>query len=338
MAKADIEEDSLESSNEPEVKSGASKTPSAPAADTGEVHAAPDQQAPAKKTIKAGKGKNLLLRITQKINIYLLLFIMILIISGAVLVILAVGGSKKDEPKIASQSISSETLRQLAEKDTTIGDPKQVLNVQSNAIFTGKVLVRDDLDVAGQLKVNGSLSLPGVTVAGSAMMDQVQINKNLSAGGDANIQGQLSVKKGMSVSGNAAVGGTLTANQIATSGLQLIGDLTLTTHVVAGGPTPGRSNGASIGAGGTASVSGSDTGGTININTGTSPSVGCYVTVSFVKKYNSTPRVIISPTNSGAAVLDYYVTRSTTSFSLCAAGASAPASNSTYSFDYIIIG
>lgn len=310
-----IETDSLESSS-------------------GSVRPAPGQQ-----TQGGGKpltGPSAFKRFTRRFNIYLLLFILVLVISAAVILVLAYSSNTTKDPTVSSQSLPSSTLKQLASSDATVGDPKQVLNVQSNAIFAGKVLIRDSLDVAGEIHVSGSLTLPGITVSGDSTFDQVSINKTLNIGGDASVLGQLVVKKNLSVSGTGTFGGVVTAPQIATNQLQILGDLTMTSHLIAGGSSPGQSGGAALGSGGTASISGSDTSGTVNINVGNGPATACFITINFTKRYNNTPHVVISPVNSNAASLSYYVNRTSSGFSICTA--SQPASNSDYSFDYIVLG
>jgi hypothetical protein len=299
----------------------------------GPVQAAPGQPAAA-----ADKAPKLPFRkrIAHHVNIYLLLFILVLVLAGAGTVVMMFQQKSSSDPTISSQAIPTDTLKELAKSDATVGDPKQVLNVQSNAVFAGKVLIRDSLDVAGQIHVNGSLSLPGITVSGDSTFDSVQVNKALNIGGDTSVLGQLSVKKNLSVSGSGSFGGAITAPQIATSQLQILSDLNLTSHIVAGGATPGRGTGGALGGGGTASVSGSDTAGSVNINTGGGTSAGCMVTVNFVGRFNSTPHVVITPTTSSAASTSYYVNRSTTSFSVCAA--TPPPANSSLGFDYIVLG
>ncbi|HSH55429.1 MAG TPA: hypothetical protein VK983_01225, partial [Candidatus Limnocylindrales bacterium] len=121
-------------------------------------------------------------RLSHKVNIYLLLFILVLLIAGGVVLVTAMSQQKQkaeeaEDKPIASQQLSTDTLKQLANTDATVGDPKQVLSVQSNAVFAGKVLVRDSLDVAGTIRVGGALSLPGITVSGQSNFDQVTVNK-----------------------------------------------------------------------------------------------------------------------------------------------------------------
>lgn len=299
------------------------------------VQASPDEAASASKS-KGIKLPGPLHKYRHRFNIYLLFFLLVLVIAGAILVITALASREtKDPASINSQDLTSEALKQLSNTDATVGDPKQVLNVQSNAIFAGKVLVRDSLDVAGTIKVGGALSLPGITVSGESNFDSINVTKALNIGGDASLQGHLNVKKNIAVSGGGTFGGAVSAPQIATSTLQLLGDLTLTRHITAGGPTPGRSIGGAVGSGGTASVSGSDTAGFINVNTGSSPTAGCFVTVNFAQRFNSTPRVLLTPVGSDAGTLTYYVNRTSTGFSVCVT--TPPPANASFGFDYFAL-
>lgn len=272
----------------------------------------------------------------KSVNLYLLLFVFVLVLVAAIAVIAYRQGShSSSNGPISSQPLDQKALEELANTDATVGSSAQLLNVQSNTFFAGKVLVRDTLEVAGQLRVGGSLSLSGVTVSGSSSFDQVQVNKNLAVGGDTSLQNSLTVQKNVNVTGNGSFGGTLSAQRLTVSSLQLSGDLNLTRHITAGGPTPSRSNGSALGSGGTSSISGSDTSGSITINTGNGPSAGCFLTVNFTNKFNSTPHVLLTPVGSSAAALNYYVNRSTSSFSVCSTNAAT--ANSNFGFDYFIL-
>ncbi len=267
------------------------------------------------------------------LNIYLLMFILILVITGVIIFVGIQRNKKVDTAStIDNQPLSEEVIKQLQSSATKIGDPKQTLSIESNAIFTGKVLFRDSIDVAGTIKVGGAMSLPGLTVSGEANFDQIQANK-LSVAGDTNIQGQLTVQKNLTVSGGASFGGGISAPVVSTQSLQINGDLQFSRHLDAGGGTPGKSNGNALGGGGTASISGSDSAGTVNINIGGGPSAGCFVSISFTNAFNSTPHVVVSPVGGGAGGLAYYVDRSSTGFSICSVNAAAP--GSSFAFDYI---
>jgi cytoskeletal protein CcmA (bactofilin family) len=284
------------------------------------------KDAPKKK--KKGKG------IFGRFSVYLLMFVVVLLLAFMVVIGTYLRSHSKNNTKINTQNLSQSDLSQLAQSDVTVGDAKQVLNVQSNAVFAGQVLVRSDLQVAGKLQVGGSLSLTGITVSGDSIFDQLQVNKNLQVAGDTAVQGQLSVQKSISVNGTGTFNGALSAPSIIVNTLQISGDLSLTHHIIAGGANPGRSSGNALGGGGTASVSGSDTAGSITINTGSSPSVGCFITVNFANKFSSTPHVVVSPVEATAGNLNYYVTRTTGSFTVCSTNAAA--GGQTFGFDYII--
>lgn len=274
-------------------------------------------------------------RFAKKINIYLLLFLFLLTVAGGVVVVTYLASKKQEKNTVQTQSLNGDTLKQLATSDVTVGQPKQILNVQSNAVFAGKVLVRDSLEVAGPIQVGGSLSVPGITVSGNSIFEQLQVNKNLSVQGDGSIQGQLSVQKSLSVAAGATFGGPITAPAITVNTLQMNGSLTLTKHIVIGGATPDRDNGPALGGGGTVALSGSDTAGSININTGSGPVAGCFATIKFTQKYNATPNVIATPIGPGAALIGYYVNRTANDFSVCAAN--NPPANASFGFDYFIV-
>lgn len=281
---------------------------------------------------KKGGIKSLL----RRFNFYLLLFIFILIIAGGILMVAYFQSKAASKTStLKTQTLTQNTLNQVANSDATVGNTQQVLNVQSSAVFAGKVLVRQDLEVAGSLRIGGTVGLTNLTVAGTTQLGQVQVNKDLSIAGDNAIQGAVTIGKSLQVSGSGNFSGPLSAPQITTSNFSLNNDLTLTHHIVAGGGTPGRSSGSALGSGGTSSVSGSDTAGAVTINTGSSPPAGCFVTVNFTQKYNNTPHILLTPVGSGAGGLAYYVNRTSTGFSIC--DATAPPSGTSFAFDYFVI-
>lgn len=269
------------------------------------------------------------------LNIYLLIFIFIVVLAVGFVLIGIQRNKKIDKPTTTiSQTLSADELKKLSESEQKIGDPKSTLSIESNAIFSGKVLVRDSLDVAGTIKVGGALSLPGISVSGASTFDQITAN-NLSITGNTAVQGQLNVQKGITSTGGATFGGPISAPQLTVQSLQLSGDLQLTRHIDAGGGTPGKSDGSALGAGGSAAVSGTDTAGTVNINTGGGANAGCFVTVNFTQRFNGTPHIAISPVGAAAGSLNYYITRSNSNFSICTA--SAPPAGQSFAFDYVAI-
>jgi cytoskeletal protein CcmA (bactofilin family) len=243
------------------------------------------------------------------------------------------GEKQKAQSVIDSQNLSEGALKQLANSDVTVGNSRQVLKVESNAIFSGSVLVRSDLEVAGTIKVGGELQLPGMSVTGNSHFNQLQAD-NLTIASNGTVQGAFVIKKGLTVSGNSSFD-TLSAAQITTTAFQLNGELRLTNHITAGGPSPSAERGNAVGSGGTVSVNGSDTTGSIVVNTGSGTSAGCFATINFARKFNSTPHVVLTPIGSGGASVDYYVNRSSSQFSVCTANA-APGGQ-TFGFDYIVL-
>lgn len=269
----------------------------------------------------------------RRFNIYLLLFIFVVAIAIAIVVFMTFKAKQDVNDAVKNQELTQDALKQLASTDVTVGDAKQVLTVQSNAVFAGSVLVKSALEVAGSLKVGGELSLSSLKVSGNSQLTDTSVN-NLTVTGSLNIQGALQLKNGINVTGNSGFAGNVTTTSLTTGQLQLNGDLNVTSHISAGGPTPGASRGTAVGGGGTISLSGSDTAGTIAVNTGTSPPAGCFVTVNFSKRFNSTPHVNVTPIGVDAADLNYYVDRSTTGFSICTTNAASAGVN--FAFDYVI--
>jgi cytoskeletal protein CcmA (bactofilin family) len=320
---ADEQQNTGSSTTDGESLEGA---PNSQAPSTPEFASATPDQGDKKK--KKGSG------IFKRFSVYLLMFALVILLAVMVVVGTYLRSHSKTPSKITSQNLTQSDLTQLAQSDVTVGDAKQVLNVQSNAVFAGQVLVRSDLQVAGKLQVGGSLSLTGLNVSGDSVFDQLQVNKNLQVAGDSAVQGQLTVAKSLNVNGGGSFNGPLAAPSITVNTLQLNGDIIFTHHITAGGVNPGRTNGNALGGGGTASVGGSDTSGSITINTGGNPSAGCFITVNFASRFNSTPHVVVTPIEAAAGGLAYYVTRTSSSFSVCSNN--APPANASFGFDYIV--
>ncbi|MEK7152598.1 MAG: hypothetical protein AAB834_01515, partial [Patescibacteria group bacterium] len=137
-------------------------------------------------------------RIWQKFNIYLLLFVLVILVAIAITVVFFVKNRNDDTSKdvINTQNLSEESLKQLSNSNVTVGSSKQILNVESNSIFAGAVLVRSNLEVAGTIKVGGDLQLPGITVSGNSRFSQLQAD-NVAIGASATVQGLLTVRNGM---------------------------------------------------------------------------------------------------------------------------------------------
>lgn len=275
----------------------------------------------------------------RKFNLYLALFIFIVVVASAIAVVSYLNSKKAPvEPTINSQSLTTESLKQLANSNATVGSSAQTLTIQGNAIIAGQTLIRSDLNVAGTLKLGGELLVSSITASEKANLPDTQINK-LQVAQDTTLQGNLIAQKDITVAGVTSLNGPVKANQLTVTNLILSGNATVMVpnHLNFTGVSPARViNAGVLGVGGSASVNGSDTTGSININTGSNPVAGCFVVITFSQKFSSMPHVIISPINSGAGMTQYYATRSTTGFSVCTINA-APA-NQTFGFDYFVTG
>jgi hypothetical protein len=274
--------------------------------------------------------------IITRINIYLLGFILLVIVAGGGGGIYYLNSTKKaaDNTKLKSQTLSTDSLKQLSNSDVTVGDSKQVLTVQSNAIFGGSVLLKGDVEVAGKLVVGSDLALTGINVSGKSTLQDLGVSNDLSVAHNLAVKGQVTIQSGLSVSGNTTFAG-LSVNSLTVGTLRINNTLDLTHHITGGGATPSRSSGTALGGGGTTSVSGSDTAGTIKVNTGSGAAAGCFITVNFTTNYNSTPHVVVTPIGSDAATIPYYVNRTSSGFSVCT---TSGVSNRSFSFDYIVLG
>lgn len=276
-------------------------------------------------------------KLFRKINLYLLIFILILVVAGVFTAVNYFNSQKAPvEPNIATQALTQDALKQLANTDATVGGSAQTLTIQGNAIISGQTLMRGNLNVAGNIQAGGAITAPNLTVSGTSNLGTAQIN-SLQVAQNTAIQGSTTMRD-LNVSGTSSFGGAMTASQITVTRLVLSGNavLQVPNHLSFTGPTPGRSVGNALGGGGTVSVSGSDTSGTISINTGNAPAAGCFARVTFAQAFTASPRVIVSPVGAGAGQTQYYVDRNTAGFSICTASP-APA-NQVFAFDYFVAG
>lgn len=276
----------------------------------------------------------------RKVNLYLLIFVLITVGAG-VYTIVSYLNSQKPTPEaaLAAQGLTQESLKQLANTDATVGNTSQTLTIQGNAVIAGQTLMRGNLNVAGDFQTGGSIQGPELTISGKSNLGETQIN-SLQVAEDTAIQGSTTLS-GLNVSGAASFSGPITASQITVTKLILSGSgtLQLPNHLSFTGTTPGRSfiGSGILGSGGSTSINGSDTSGTINLSSGNHPSgSGCIVKITFRQSFAKPPRVIVSPVGSAAGSMDYYVDRDTSGFSLCTNN--APAANRVFAFDYFIAG
>ncbi len=276
-------------------------------------------------------------RFFKKVNIYFLFFALLLVIAGAITIVNYLNNQKANPTiDIATQELADKTLEQLANTDVSVGNNAQTLTIQGNAIIAGQTLMRGSANVAGNFGVGGTIQGPSLTISGSANLGQIQ-SQTVQIQNTLAVQGATTLRD-LNVSGSTTFSGPVAANQLTVTRLILAGNATLEVpnHISFTGPVPNRGsvNSGATGTGGTISVSGSDTSGTIDIRTGNSTTPGCFTQITFNQPFSRQPRVIISPVGAAAGQTQYYTTRTTTSFSICTAN-SAPA-NQSFSFDYFI--
>ena len=272
----------------------------------------------------------------RKVNVYFLLFILLLVVAGVIAAVNYFSSIQEPtEASINSQSLSTDALKQLSNTDTSVGTSSQTLTIQGNAIISGQTLARGSLSVAGNIQAGGSIEAPNIVISGSANLPSTQASSLQVANGLV-IQGDTSLSN-LTVSGTSSFSGTVTMSDITVSHLTLSGNavLEVPNHIRFSGGTPSRTIlGDVLGSGGSASISGSDTAGTVNINSGNSPSSGCFVRITFQQSFSSQPHVIISPVNEAAGKMDYYVIRDTTNFQICSANTIT--ANKSFGFDYLV--
>ncbi len=290
----------------------------------------PTATEPAQKKVSAFK------KIFRKVNLYFLIFIILVVVAGAIAAVTYINSQKPPvDPDIAEQVLDDKALRQLANTDASVGSTSQTLTIKGNAIIDGQTLMRGNLNIAGNLQTGGSIQAPQLTISGAVNLGQTQVN-DLQVATNVAIQGSTTVRD-LSVAGSSTFSGPMTASQITVSRLILSGnaELQIPNHISFTGPSPNRTtNGGVLGNGGSASVSGSDTSGSINVNSGNNPAAGCFIRVNFNQAFSNMPKVTITPIGSAAGALQFYVERDRNGFSVCTNNAAA--SNQSFGFDYFI--
>lgn len=275
-------------------------------------------------------------RFIKKVNVYFLIFIILVVAVGAIALVSYLNSQKTPEKAtVESQSLTTDALKQLANSDASVGNASQTLTIQGNAVISGQALTRGNMNVAGNIQSGGSIQGPTLTVSGATNLGATQIN-SLQVATNTAIQGTTTMRD-LNVSGVASFSGPVTASQLTVTRLILSGNASLEVpnHISFTGPSPNRSvNGSVLGNGGSASVSGSDTSGTVNVNSGNNPTPGCFITLNFQQAYTRTPHVNVTPVGAGAGQMQFYVERTVNNFSICSTNA-APG-NQTFAYDYFV--
>ncbi len=276
-------------------------------------------------------------RLLRRLNVYFLAFLLLCVIVGVITYVYYLNSQKQPvDPTAATKSLTQEELKQLANTDVSVGSASQTMTIKGSAIIDGQTLARGNLDVAGNFQAGGSIQGSKLTIAGDATLGATQVN-SLQVAQDLTVQGTTSARD-LSVTGTASFSGAVSAPQLTVTRLVIAnnGRLEIPGHASYGGSPANRGNyGPALGSGGSASVNGNDTTGTVTINTGNGAASGCFVRINFHQAYSKAPHVLITPVGSGAGNATYYVDRDANGFSICA---NNPPSNRNFAVDYFIAG
>lgn len=218
---------------------------------------------------------------------------------------------------VNTQSLDSGTLNKLTQQLNGKSQVSQQLTISPSTLF------KNDVNVQNNLSVKGTSNLQGA----------------VTTGGNLTVNGSLTATNGASVGGNLTVNGKITAaslsvGSITLSTLSLSGNLTVGGHIITVG-TPPNITASVAAAGGTASISGNDSSGTITITTGgRTPIAGEMAIITFRTSYQLAPRVLLTPLNAEAASVEPFVTENSTFFTV--RSAATPAASTIYSFNYLV--
>ena len=137
---------------------------------------------------------------------------------------------------------------------------------------------------------------------------------------------------------------TVTGDAVIEGNLTVVGDIEVANLYVNGkliskGPIPEIVEGSALEdvLGASTTVTGTDTAGTVKIVIGDNiPANGELSEITFSNPYTQPPRIVMSGNNNKSAKLGAYVVRTATGFKIVSDDPLE--ANTTYSFDYIIIG
>ena len=279
--------------------------------------------------------------------------VVILAINVAVIMFFLKPQSEATQAKQGSVTVSADALSKLGVNRDSVGASDSELTINPNSQFKGNVTVANDVNVAGQLKLNGTFaasnamlaklqagdtSVNSLNVNGDGAVTSLSLRKDLAVSGSVRVNGTTTisglttVNNSLNVSGNLSVGGTVSLRSIEGSSVVADNILAIGGHVITRGTAPGIGPGTALGSNGTVSISGNDASGTVAVNAGTNAGSGILAQVAFRTAYGSTPHVLVTPI--GAGVSGFYVNRTAYGFSI---GVSSGLSPGGYAFDYWVV-
>lgn len=198
----------------------------------------------------------------------------------------------------------------------------------TNLAENGKV--QPQLTISPSTLFKSGVSVEGVT----NLLGPVATGNNLTVGGGLAVSRNASVGGSLSVSGGITAG-SLNVGSINLSTLSLSGDFSWSGHLISTGTAPTTSSGPAI-VNGNVTVTGNDSVGTVVITAGNNGTLsdGEMATIHFHAAYTATPIVQLTPTNQGAAGLQYYVVAARGFFAIRTI--STPAAGTQYVFNYFV--
>lgn len=216
---------------------------------------------------------------------------------------------------INTQSLDNGTLNQLA--SNTNGEVKQQLTISPNTLFKSDVLVQGSTQVLNDLTVGGTATIQSA----ATVRDSLTVGRALTVGTNLNVNGIVTAA-------------SLNVGSITISSINISGNLVFGGHLIPGGATPSARTSNAAG-GGSVTISGNDTSGTITIKTGGGGlAAGEMAIINFRAAFSGTPKVQLTPTSETASSLRYYATKTTGFFTINTGTTAAP--NTTYIFDYLV--
>ncbi|HIA91981.1 TPA: hypothetical protein EYO12_02585 [Candidatus Saccharibacteria bacterium] len=253
-----------------------------------------------------------------------------------VLVVLIIVFTGSEPDTFIGADLSEDELTSLISDSSENESTGQVLRIGPATEFSQDVSVLQDVEIVGNLVVAGEIISANSSLAGQNAEDPTQAGgDDLQVDGDALFSGNIATQGSLTVNGTLTVNSSITATSITATTINSTGDATFSRHIVSNATLVVVSTGSAAGSGGTTSASGNDIAGTVTINTGSATTAGVLANIGFQQAYGSTPSVVITPVTSAAALTEYFVTRTTTGFTIQTN--IAPPIGSTLQFDYHII-
>ncbi len=250
------------------------------------------------------------------------------------------------KPPTKVTSLDSADLAKLGAffQGNSAGTSTELLTISSSSLFKSRVAVSSDLKVTGSLEVSGPSNLADLTVNKTSTLGITNIHGQLIVSGPANFQSPAQFGAGGAISGNLTVtgngsyGGSISAGSLNAATISVT-TINLSGHLSITGPSPTV---AGTGLGGSATIEGNDSSGTVTVTVGPCTSGQCVsaggqlVIVNFHSAYPRTPHIMISPIGAPAARLEPYIQPGASSFTIGAATINNSTTTS-YSFAYWVV-